>query len=531
MMSNNVVTKLLVTLFILWTQPNFSIGEGSEGDDDAFGDNSLDTLEDQSGIDWFWETMVVMRWDIDDQPLVQYNDLQFDIDFSVSDFIQADQHVRFTIYQDAKCTDPDNIITDSDGYMNSWITEDDTPLGQGLDKDSRRTVTVSNRLIAETITQSKSYTEASPETGVDASIMYCVRFSLWNNGPWDSEATEINHVTITIVLNLVLTDDTVSISGKNIGALDGGVAASDDNFFVVSFICDKDGNPIADVTPFGQGQMVRICVQPTKQALEAGCRMKGIDTFMFSQGAISQPAILNGTAATNQLTVLYCDEGSPQCAFETMLFAYFYQHQQGTILGSGGATLQWVGEGADATLQWGDEGKDRRLQIYFESIPPYVENVDDVKFDESEESERLLEDRTSIKIMAVPDFTILAETGNRPPLLDKSMAMTQKIVLVSLVFIFSVVLILPSVYFFFLRDSPEATPTSKRDLAHPENEPFENVDRWVVIEIPEDQTISSKIPDDRTIVSVKSLFSRASNGSKGSKSLNGLHGYTTEQKM
>lgn len=530
-MSNSVVTKLIVTLFILWTNLGFSIGEDSSGDDHFLGDNSmLDQLSNETGVDWFWESIVVMRWHIGDQPSIEYKDLRFDIGFTVSDYVRVDQHVRYSIYQDAKCENDDNIITDADGYMTSFVTGDDTPVGMGLDSEARRIVTLSNQLNPETIAQSKSYKEVTTKPGIDATITYCVRFSLWTNGPGDSEATEINHVGVTIALNLDLTDDTIKISGQEVGALEQGVETSDDEFFLESFICDPDGTQI--VRPFRQGETIRICVQPTEQASEVGFRMKEIGTFSFSQGLISQPAILNGEVATNQLTVLSCEEGSRQCAFETMLFAHFYDSQQGTITGTG-----------DATLQWGGEGVDRRLNISFESLPIHTKNTSDYyyyyyddndEFDDSEEDrERSLQDRTSTKSMALADFAVFAESSKRPPLRDKSMTKPQLIVLISLLSAFSVIMLLPMISY-FVREPPEPQATTPEiDLAHPEQQQEQKavniVDRFVMPGIPEEKTISLQMADDRTIMSVKSLFSRASRVSKGTKGLLvGGSGYATE---
>ncbi len=512
MMRRSVATKLLVTLFLLWMNLDVSIGQNSTTDDNYY---SIGNTENQTDVDWSWESVVLLRWDIGDQPVIHYNNLRFDIDFTVSDYVRVDEHVRYSIYQDAKCEDPNNIITDADDYMISWVTGDDTPLGAGLDETARRTITVSNQLNPDTISQSKSYKELPSDSEYDASITYCVRFSLWNEGPGDEEAAEINHATVTISLNLVLTDDKLKISGQKVEALEKGMETSDDEFFLQSFICDRDGNHI--VRPFSQGETIRICVQPTDQASEVGFRMKGIGTFSFHQGLTSQPAILNGEVATNQLTDLSCVQGSRQCAFETMLFAHFYESQQGTITGSG-----------DATLQWGGEGVDRRLKILVKSLPISTESTGDVDND-GEDKERSLQERTSIKTMALKDFAVFAENNRRPPLRNKAMSRTQLVLLVALLSVFLIISLVPLVSYLVRASSKPPPPTPEIDLGIPEeeHEPVKIVDRFIMPEIPEAKPMSLQF-DDRTIISVKSLFSRASRVSKGTKGMDGRGGYVTE---
>ncbi len=535
-MRKSIASKLLVTLFLLWMNLDFSIGEQTTNTDEFSSKNgnspnggpanspsgkpkknspsgeTFENVENQTGVDWYWESVVAVRWDIGDQPVVRYNSLKFDIDFSVSDYVLVNEHVRYSIYQDAKCEDSNHIITNADTYMNSWITGDDTPIGPGLDETVRRTITVSSQLNPDTISQSKSYKELPSDSEFDASITYCVRFSLWNTGPDDEEATEINHATVTLSLNLILTDDTLSISGQQVEALEKGVETSDDEFFLQSFTCDTDGNHI--IRPYSQGETIRICVEPTEQASEVGFRMKEIGKFSFHQGLTSQPAILNGEVATNQLTDLSCVQGSRQCAFETMLFAHFFDNQQGTITGSG-----------EATLQWGGEGVDRRLKILFQSPLNSTGHHDNG----SESEKRSLQERTSIKSMALQDFSVFAEKDRRPPLRNKSMSRTQLVMLITLLSVFSTISLVSLISYIVRASSKPPPPTPEIDLGQPEEEqePFKIVDRFVMPEIPEAAPISLQF-DERTVISVKSLFSRASRVSNGPKGMVGRGGYVTE---
>jgi len=487
---SKIVAKLLVTSFILWTNLDLSIGQDYDNNNLIY-NNETDQL-----IDWDYETIVVVRWDIDNPPIVEYDKLRFDIHFSVSDYIEADKHVRYDIYQNAECGEVGDIITDDDGYMETWVTEDETPVGAGIDETTKRTVTVSNQLVAQTIAQSKSYKDETAGAENDASITYCVRFSLWNGeGPSDPDAVEINHLAVTVGLNLDLTDEDFSITGQKVEARNKGVETSDDQFFVEAFVCNKRGKPQNLVAPLRQGDTVRICIQPTKQAAEVGFRMQQIEKFNFFQGLTSQGAILNAEVSPNLLTDLACQPGAKQCAFETLLFSYFFQNNpEGTVLGSG-----------EATLQWGGEGIDRRLKFHLESQLASqlagIENIEEKEYDEIEEDERLLQERASTKTIQIPTFAILADDGSKRPRLlvdSKSTVRTQRIILTSLLLIFCVVLFLPLIYYY--SSGPPAQPTSEPVHVQPENElsVFEDIDRWML----------SIIPEDRTIVSYKTFLSK-----------------------
>ena len=489
-----MITKILVTSFILWTNLRLSIGQDYDNDIDYDGYSN----ETEPLIDWNYEAIVAVRWDIGNSPLVEYDKLRFDIHFSVSDYIETDKHVPYDIYQNTECKDAADVISDSDDYMETWVTDDGTPVGPGIDENVKRTVTISNQLNAQTISQLKSY-EGEDETGNDASITYCVRLSLWNGeGPSDPEAIEINHIAVTVGLNLDLTED-FSITGQKVEAKSKAVETSDDQFFVEAFVCDETGKPPTLVAPLQQGDTVRICIQPTEQAAEVGFRMQRIEKFNFFQGMTSQGAILNAEVSSNLLTAISCQPGSRQCVFETLLFSYFYQNNpQGAVIGSG-----------EATLQWGGEGFDRRLRLRIESLPEVVESTEDKENLMMKYDERFLQERASTKSIQVPTFAVLADERKRPRLManSRSRARTQKSLLVSLVVIFCLLLLLPLIYYSRKR-------YQKRELqdtdAEPSSEPIteESEDERSSVDDKPNRWSLPIIPEDRTIISVRTFLTK-----------------------
>jgi hypothetical protein len=306
-------------------------------------------------IDWEYENIVALRWKIQNPPTVSYSGLQFDLHFTVSDYVEA-QHVRYDLYEGSSCDYVDGLITEL-GYIDVWVTEDSTPAGGGI---GTRIITLSNKLNPTNITESNIY----KETGNNAQITYCARFSLWTAGASDLSATEVNSLAVTITLSVNLNDD-FSISGQSVEARERLVETTDDEFFVEAFLCNEFGERPRDVFPYLQGQAVFVCVQPTRQAYDVGFRMRRIDKFTFVQGYTTQEAIINQEVSANGLTELWCDPGVDQCMFETLLFAYFFQSAQSSVGGTGVASLQWTSARRleDGVADEGDGDSDDRRQL------------------------------------------------------------------------------------------------------------------------------------------------------------------------
>jgi hypothetical protein len=441
----NKLHVLLTTLLILLTtNVRLSIGQSSNETE------APTESDDQIIIDWDYENIVALRWAIQNPPTVDYEKLQFDIHFTVSDYIQADKHVRYDIYSSVDCGNVNYLITNND-IMETWVTEDNTtPIGMGIDPNSQRIVTVSNSLVASNITTSNSYASQGEDTA-DAFISYCVRFSLWNGeGPNDINSTEINHLAINITLSLDFTDEDFSINGQSVEAKERGVETTDDEFFVQAFVCNDVGQRPSDVVPLRQGELVRICIEPTEQAKEVGFRMRNIDSFAFIQDTVSQDAIQNEVAAPNFLTELTCSPGSEQCSFYTLLFANFYQNNpQSNVAGAGIATLQW-GYTENRLLQ-----QQEYLDLYNNH---YNTNNINIIYEEEEE-ERWLQKRSSSKVIQVPIFAILAEnereryylSSNSKKSSSSSSTRTGLIITISFFVIFGVSLILFGSFQYFRR--------------------------------------------------------------------------------
>ena len=284
-----------------------------------------------------------------------YDGLQFDLVFNVSDYI-IQNYVGYIIYDTHECSDGvDNDITDG-AYFDGVITVDETEQEDGW---GTREVLLATLISPDDIRNSNAYI---PD-GNDAHIDFCVRFGLFNNDPSDPESVEINYVEQKITLYVDLTDG-FSVSDTIVEAKAMTQKTDSDAFFVIAFLCTNTGNEITDPETLQQGDVVRVCVEPTLQAYVTGLRMRRIDWFTWTRDdvPVSQEAIVGSAGALNGLTDLSCELGDVQCSFETLLNSLFFE-SPGITAGLGSATMQFGAGSGSRRLQGGrDSYWDRDLQ-------------------------------------------------------------------------------------------------------------------------------------------------------------------------
>jgi hypothetical protein len=93
-----------------------------------------------------------------------------------------------------------------------------------------------------------------------------------------------------------------------------------------------------------QGTVIRICIEPSQDAIMRGFRMQAIEWFTFSKVSVSssanvtQEAVVDRVAA-DDLTRMTCVQGTTQCSVETMLYGAFFDGD-GSLVASGLATMQ-----------------------------------------------------------------------------------------------------------------------------------------------------------------------------------------------
>jgi len=276
-------------------------------------------------------------------PEFEYGELQFTMDFEVSDFVQ-DSMVEYTLYDGLNCKDGgDNDITENEGYLVSRLRTDLTPVGDG---SGVRTVKVLSEIVPTGgIGNSPLYREDDDGNAV---VEYCVRFSVYNMPKDQTYATETNYLEIPVKLVINLRagfEIDASVSNSDVV-----LRQASQNTAVDAYICDSEDN-IVPIMPTEQGQTVRVCVSPTPPNLAVGALMRQLESFTFRRESpikIEQVAISPNTGGVpaDELTVVSCRPGSTVCAFETLLTADFFINE-GVVVGNGLTYLQ-LGPGTSA---------------------------------------------------------------------------------------------------------------------------------------------------------------------------------------
>jgi len=280
------------------------------------------------------------RWNVSG-PVFKYEDLQFDMTFTTSDFIQ-DSMVEYRLYDGHNCKDGNGVneagsmdITENN-FLLSRMRPDLAPLGDG---NGSREMKVTLNLVPDLVTNSSIY-EDNESTGV---VKFCLRFSVYNLERSHPESMEVNFLEVPVVLTIDLSSGfTIDLE---INSADSVVQKAYDDTAVEAYLCDNEAN-IIEFDSRQQGQTIRVCVVPTEETLKDGGYLRYIEEFTFTRDDLSQVAISpgNGGAAADDLTVVSCFSGATICAFETLLNSAFFDGGIGVVLGTGKAFLQ-IGQG------------------------------------------------------------------------------------------------------------------------------------------------------------------------------------------
>lgn len=282
-----------------------------------------------------YQSTLKERFAIQD-PIFTYKELQFDLDFVVSD-LMGDSYIQYQIYDGHLCREGDNDITlaEDNNYLYSRLRPDLQPVGTG---DGFRTMKVTVNIDPANIASSPVF-EDFETYGV---VKFCVRFSNYNTDFLDPQSIETNFIETQIQLNVNLVDDFVVDIGE-VRDSEIVLQMATQDTAVEAYICDSESNIVEGAESKSQGETVRVCIVPTQQAMAEGAYLRFIETFEFRREPYTQVAIEPDTfgSPANSLTIVDCISGSDLCAFETLLSAEFFLDGEGTITGSGMAYLQF----------------------------------------------------------------------------------------------------------------------------------------------------------------------------------------------
>ena len=278
------------------------------------------------------------KWNITG-PTFGSNQLEFQLNYTVSDFIIPDM-IQHQLY-DSQCAE--GGVTLPPSILTAEVTADmSVPAGLG---DDTRQVKITITIDPETISETSIYSEEVVDNQVKATIVFCHRFMLFTTS---MTPIEVNFRETVVTFFVDLTD------GFEIGAVevedkDKLIRTATQVYEVEGYQCDFTNQRLSDVDlsqARQQGSLIRVCVRPEVDARNDGIFMRSIDQFTWQRdyggniGIVTQVAVEDGIAASNQLTQLWCTPGDMVCVFESVLLALFFR-LPGSVDGAGIASMQF----------------------------------------------------------------------------------------------------------------------------------------------------------------------------------------------
>jgi hypothetical protein len=285
------------------------------------------------------ESTLEEKWAIGENPTFTYDSLDFTLTFAMTDFILAGQ-AKYTMYT-KQCKEGGTVLGSNSGLTGQAL-DDTNNLARVDTVTMNQQATISISVNPATITSNTAvYSESDKPGDVTAKVVFCVRFGLWT----DDSSAEVNFLETVITLDVDLSNG-FEIASIAVQPKDKLVRTAAQAYLVEGYVC-TDEEIQGDLAAIrNQGAQIRVCVRPDEEARNDGIYMRRIDSFEWkrdSPAPITQAAVVNGAAASNTLTDLFCAPGELVCNFVSILFASFYA-TPGAVTGSGVASMQFGGD-------------------------------------------------------------------------------------------------------------------------------------------------------------------------------------------
>jgi len=175
-----------------------------------------------------------------------------------------------------------------------------------------------------------------------AVVELCARIALKTPG---TNGVEVNYLETLMTLRYELTSSFIYINDVDIRPGNANATKVKRDYKMRAFDCSQNSGKAK-----GQGQVVRVCIEPDPRAVAEGYRMRYINSFKFRKESktnngkapkvVEQDAVVNRGNAKDKLSRLSCERGRTQCLIETMLKAQFYDGD-GIVSAVGTATMQY----------------------------------------------------------------------------------------------------------------------------------------------------------------------------------------------
>jgi len=254
------------------------------------------------------------KWEVGD-PTFRAERLDLFLTFPISDFVPYD-HIQYTFW--TTCATNGVEITDNEGYFGfeTEIVDEGLPVGDGT---SWRFMSVSMFFDPDSIRKSPIFTTSN--TALAETIQFCVKAGVFSAPMIIPGALESFHKETKI--DLLITQDGTISDNVNVTAGQQGSEEASTAYFLRGYLCDLENKEVIDPLPIFQGAPVKVCVTPTKEALDNEVYMRAIDSFSWTRETIYQAAIIPNQEAA-PLTEINCVPGMVICSFITLLKADFF---------------------------------------------------------------------------------------------------------------------------------------------------------------------------------------------------------------
>lgn len=179
------------------------------------------------------------------------------------------------------------------------------------------------------------------ESGGDATIVFCHRFSLFEN------TTEVNFAETVATVSVDLSHD-FSVTSVDVAQAEKLTLTSNIQYTATAYYCDESGNN-APISEISQGLSVKVCVEADDNTVKID---KIVDFVWASDTGITQYAVSGDGTASNAFTVVDCTSLSNKCSFESLFVANFFQETPMSVSSTGKVYLIFA---SSRNLQRGGE--------------------------------------------------------------------------------------------------------------------------------------------------------------------------------
>ena len=179
-------------------------------------------------------------------------------------------------------------------------------------------------------------------TEAQAIVSFCARFEL-STPERPSLVENFRHTPVAVG---------VKLSGDDMG-ITGLLQNEEDNYAVVSYLCNQDSVPLqaSEIVPKAQGGRIRVCIETDEFTAGFGAVMRSINSFNLERGDVLQRVVAPKSVVVDPLsTRMDCDPGQVVCSIDCSISNDFF-YSDGFLTAAGVVELQYRFSGIRRLVQ------------------------------------------------------------------------------------------------------------------------------------------------------------------------------------